>query len=218
MSDWNPAEMIGVRPSVLAHSLYSELITDEVWAKQRKDYGYKDVRPNPLMINFGGSPYIDLRVDFNSFVPASLPDKIQKKAINYYLNKIKKNPKLQDKIEFDVVETCYDFKSRDKIALFLNKKETNIYLKCLKNQLNNIISNKNKILENETSKISFLEKKISQTNNDNISDIQKIYFFVKYCKKYGTLPFAGIARCAFISTKLLRTILEFLLLNIFSFL
>ena len=69
--------MIGVRPSVLAHSLYSELITDEVWAKQRKDYGYKDVRPNPLMINFGGSPYIDLRVDFNSFVPASLPDKIQ---------------------------------------------------------------------------------------------------------------------------------------------
>ena len=208
MSDWNPAEMIGIRPSVLAHSLYCELITDEVWAKQRKDYGYKDVRPNPLMLNFGGSPYIDLRVDFNSFIPASLPTKIQKKAIDYYLNRLKKNPKLQDKIEFDVVETCYDFKSKDKIALFLNKKETKIYLKCLKNQLNNIISNKSGILEHETNKISFLEKKIIQTKNDKISDIQKIYFLVNYCKKYGTLPFAGIARCAFISTKLLRTILE----------
>ena len=51
MSDWNPAEMIGVKPSPLSISLYSELITDEVWAKQRSDYGYQDVRPNPLMIN-----------------------------------------------------------------------------------------------------------------------------------------------------------------------
>ena len=77
--DWNPAEMIGVKPSPLSLSLYSELITDEVWAKQRHDYGYQDVRPNPLMINFAGSPYIDLRVDFNSFLPKDLPKKFKRK-------------------------------------------------------------------------------------------------------------------------------------------
>ena len=88
MTDWNPAEMIGVRPTPLSLSLYTELITDEVWAEQRSNYFYKDVRPNRLMINLAGSPYIDLRVDFNSFLPASLPKTIQEKSINFYLNKI----------------------------------------------------------------------------------------------------------------------------------
>ena len=44
MSDWNPAEMIGDKPTNLSMSLYSELITDTVWATQRKDYGYKKPR------------------------------------------------------------------------------------------------------------------------------------------------------------------------------
>ena len=43
MSDWNPAEMIGTKPTPMALSLYSELITDEIWAHQRLKYGYKDV-------------------------------------------------------------------------------------------------------------------------------------------------------------------------------
>ena len=122
MSDWNPMEMIGAKPSYLSLSLYSELITDEIWAEQRYNYGYKDVRPNPLMLNLGGSPYIDLRVDFNSFLPSNLPIKIQEKAINYYLDKIRSKPNLQDKIEFDIIETCYDFKSKDKIKSFLKEK------------------------------------------------------------------------------------------------
>ena len=69
MSDWNPAEMIGKKPSQLALSLYSELITNSVWAEQRFNYGYKNVIPNKLMLNFAGTPYIDLRVDLNSFLP-----------------------------------------------------------------------------------------------------------------------------------------------------
>ena len=32
MTDWNPAEMIGIRPKPLALSLYREIITDSVWA------------------------------------------------------------------------------------------------------------------------------------------------------------------------------------------
>ena len=39
----NPAEMIGKKPSQLALSLYSELITNSVWAEQRFNYGYKNV-------------------------------------------------------------------------------------------------------------------------------------------------------------------------------
>ncbi|MBO56063.1 MAG: phosphoenolpyruvate synthase, partial [Dehalococcoidia bacterium] len=39
MPDWNPAEIIGVRPKPLALSLYRELVTDSIWAYQRHNYG-----------------------------------------------------------------------------------------------------------------------------------------------------------------------------------
>ena len=63
MSDWNPAEMIGSKAKPLSISLYESLITDDIWSRQRTNYGYKDVKPNRLMINLLGAPYIDLRTD-----------------------------------------------------------------------------------------------------------------------------------------------------------
>ena len=68
MPDWNPAEMIGIRPRPLALSLYQNLITDSTWAYQRDNYGYRKLRGFPLMQSLGGVPFIDLRVSFNSFV------------------------------------------------------------------------------------------------------------------------------------------------------
>ena len=64
MPDWNPAEIIGVRPSPLAFSLYRWLITDDVWATQRAEFGYRDVRPHPLIVGFCGQPYVDIRASF----------------------------------------------------------------------------------------------------------------------------------------------------------
>ena len=213
MSDWNPAEMIGAKPSHLSSSLYSELITDEVWSEQRSNYGYKDVRPNPLMLNLGGSPYIDLRVDFNSFLPAKLPLRIQEKSINYYLNKIKQKPNLQDKIEFEIVETCYDLNSKKRLLKFLSKRETHIYLSELRKLTNNIIKKNSSVLKEELKKIEKLKYKIEVIKGAKISEIQKIYFLIKDCKKFGTLPFAGIARCAFIATKILRSLVANRILN-----
>ena len=69
MPDWNPAEIIGTKPGVLATSIYSDLILNEIWAIQRAEYGYRYVRPQALLINFAGQPYIDIRASFNSFIP-----------------------------------------------------------------------------------------------------------------------------------------------------
>ena len=33
MPDWNPAEIIGIKPKPLALSLYRELITDHIWQR-----------------------------------------------------------------------------------------------------------------------------------------------------------------------------------------
>lgn len=84
MTDWNPAEMIGVRPRPLALSLYKGIITDNVWAYQRDNYGYRNLRSFPLMVDFCGLPYIDVRVSFNSFIPAGLDEEISEKLVNYY--------------------------------------------------------------------------------------------------------------------------------------
>ena len=109
MTDWNPAEMIGDKPNPLSLSIYKELITDEVWRKQRKDYGYKNVYPNVLMFSYAGSPYIDIRTDLNSFLPNSVDKNLSDKIVTNYLKFLKKNYHLHDKIEFNLVETCFSF-------------------------------------------------------------------------------------------------------------
>lgn len=208
MADWNPAEMIGNKPTNLSMSLYSELITDNVWALQRKNYGYNDLSSHPLMLNFGGSPFIDLRVDFNSFIPEKITKKLQSKAINYYLNKIQKEKDYHDKIEFNIIETCYDLDSEKKLKIFLNKQDTKIYLKYLKELTNDIISQKIGNLDEETSKIIKLKSEIEIIKKSNLSQIQKIYLHVKSCKNFGTLPFSGLARSAFIATRILKTLVN----------
>ena len=206
MSDWNPAEMIGKKPSQLAYSLYSELITNSIWAEQRCNYGYKDVHPNKLMLNFAGTPYIDLRVDLNSFLPSDLDNNISKKLINFYINKIKKNPELHDKIEFELINTCFDFSMHKDNFLPLSKLEKKIYFSSLKKLTNKILSPGNNILKNDIKKIDILKKRISLINKSKLSHIQKIYYLISDCKRYGTLPFAGIARCAFISKTILDSL------------
>ena len=39
-------------------------------------------------------------------------------------------------------------------------------------------------------------------------NIDKIYWLIEDCKRFGTLPFAGIARCAFISRDILNSFVQ----------
>ena len=201
MSDWNPAEMIGSNSTPLAISLYSELITNEIWSKQRDNYGYKDVSPNRLMVNLFNHPYIDLRTDFNSFFPKNLNKKIEIICNDYFVDKLRNNLSFHDKIEFKVIPTCFELFEKKKLN-FLGKNEFKIYNSALKNITKEILSQKNGFLSNDIIKIKELEKNL--INFQFKHSIQKIFFLINLCKKMGTLPFAGIARCAFISTKILR--------------
>jgi phosphohistidine swiveling domain-containing protein len=201
MADWNPAEMIGNKPKMLAISLYSNLITNEVWAIQRNNYKYLDVRPNILMFNLAGSPYIDLRTDFNSFLPSGISQKISKKIINYTLRFISKNKNLHDKVEFEVMPTCFDFYFLKRFKIKDNK-----YYELLRKITKDNIEKSKVILSKEINKINELNRKISFIEKLSISPIHKIFYLNQYCKEYGTLPFAGIARNAFIFTQILRSL------------
>ena len=107
MPDWNPAEMIGLRPWPLSLSLYRELITDAIWAYQRDNYGYKNLRSFPLLVSFHGLPYIDVRVSFNSFIPRDVSDDLAGRLVNYYIDRLLSEPHLHDKVEFEIIFSCY---------------------------------------------------------------------------------------------------------------
>ena len=208
MSDWNPAEMIGIKPSPLSFGLYSELITDSVWSKQRSNYGYQNVNPNKLMINLGGSPYIDLRVDFNSFLPKNLNNKLKNKIIKIYLKKIIRKPEYHDKIEFNIIPTFYTYLENQNLDE-LSSKEQKIYNDELKKISKNIYVNYKKILYKESNQIKKLIINLNKINKSKLSHIQKIYFLVHECKNLGTLPFAGIARTAFMNTMILNLLMKY---------
>ena len=76
MPDWNPAELIGDRPSPLSYSLFNSLITDKVWRIARGKIGYYNPKSTSLSHLIFGQPFIDVRNSINSFSPADLPDTI----------------------------------------------------------------------------------------------------------------------------------------------
>ena len=158
------------------------------------------------MFSFAGSPYIDLRTDLNSFLPKNLSKKIENKIVNYCLYLLKKNPELHDKIEFEIIDTCYDFEIKNRLKEFLNRKEIKVYSTALLNLTNKILNPKNEILKKEERLLEILENKIKIISKSRLSDIQKIYYYLEDCKSHGILPFSGIARCAFISTKILNSL------------
>ena len=217
MPDWNPAEIIGIRPKRLSLSLYKEFITDNIWAFQRDNYGYRNLRSHPLLVSFLGVPYVDVRVDFNSFVPKKLSEKTAKKLVEFYLKKLSETPSYHDKIEFKIVHSCYYFNLSEKLKELLKsgftKKEVKEIETSLVDLTNEIINPKFGHFKKDLDKIEELVNKKDTIINSNLSIIDKIYWLTEYCKRYGTLPFAGIARAAFISTQILKSLVHINVLN-----
>lgn len=209
MPDWNPAEILGVRPQKLAVSLYKELITDDIWAHQRNNYGYLDLTMHPLMVSFCGIPYIDTRVTFNSFIPKTLNRHIAEKLTDYYIETLRRYPAYHDKIEFEIVYSCYyiglsgDLKKL--LAHGFNENELKRIEFSLLNLTNEIIHPKKGLYKKDIETASALPAQYHAIMDSGISVIDKIYWLLECCKKFGTLPFAGVARAGFIAVQFLRS-------------
>ena len=205
MPDWNPAEIIGIKPNPLALSLYQELITNNIWSKNRFKFGFQNVDSSHLMTTFYGTPYVDVRVDFNSWIPEILKKETKDKLINFYLNEFKNNKNSHDKVEFDILFTCYtpevEKKIKQKLGKKFTKKEILEIVRSLKQITNNLIIN----YKDEISLINTLKGKQKFIEKSKLYTIEKIYWLIEDCKKYGTDPFASLARCAFISIEILNS-------------
>lgn len=210
MPDWNPAEIIGVRPRPLALSLYKDLVTDSIWAYQRDNYGYRNLRSFPLMASLNGLPYVDVRVDFNSFVPKDVSSELADKLVNYYIDRLAEMPSHHDKVEFEIVFSCYTLDLPRRLAPLhahgLAPKECAALEESLRKLTNNIIHGETGLWLKDLDRIAHLEQAHRTVLGSDLDPVSKVYWLLEDCKRYGTLPFAGLARAAFIAVQLLRSL------------
>ena len=188
MPDWNPAEIIGLKPKNLSYTMYKELITDQIWADQRANYGFEKIFDNPLMIKLFGTPYIDMRVNFNSWLPRNLSNITKEKLANFYLTKFKKNKEFHDKIEFKIIYSCFVLNTSKKLTELNDYGFSDYEINCIKNELKKITRLSIKNFYSDISKIQKLPKTQLKVINSNLDIIQKIYYLNKNCKLLGTLP------------------------------
>ena len=208
MPDWNPAEMIGTKPKPLSLSLYKELITDHVWALNRKNLGFRDMTSNHLMTSFFGTPFVDVRVDFNSWIPNLLDNNLANKLTNYYLEQFKKDTTAHDKVEFEILLTCYTPSSEKKLLKLKKFGFSNDELLKISKSLKFINKQALKQFPVYLKNINTLKLKQEKLVKSKMYEIDKINWLIEDCKRYGTYSFAGLARCGFIAIELLNSFVD----------
>ena len=215
MTDWNPAEIIGNNPKLLDYSLYNFLIMKDAWYKGRTKLGYQKFNFHSLMVKFGNKPYVDIRASFNSLIPAIFEPKLKKKLINYYLEKLSKNPQFHDKAEFEILFTSYDLSLKKRLKELQNfnfsKKETEKIYDLL-------LSFTQKIIDEFPKTSVECDKSIKKMTENRLSYMKKLRKIEIYstklktaenllndCRNFGTIPFSLMARIAFIGTAFLKS-------------
>jgi len=217
MPDWNPAEIIGDHPGFLDYSLYNYIITKKSWSEARASQGYYNLNDTKLIYLFGNKPYVDVRKSFNSFTPQKISEPLRKKLVQFYLEKLKRNPELQDKVEFDILFTCYDFLIDKRFEELKKEGFTNQELEELKNALLELTNNL--ILDSKTSisrdidssrNLETVRNSIRIDSNKDIVNESRKYakLLLDECIEKGTREFSRLARLGFIGKIFLKSLSE----------
>lgn len=207
MPDWNPAEIIGNAPRPLALSLYKYLITDRVWAQARSDMGYRMVN-EPLVVDFCGRPYVDVRLSFNSFLPDGIDDGLAQRLVDHQFEILSENRNYHDKVEFEVAVTCRDLdfnrqRKRLREAGF-NKSE----IENFETALAAITAQALDAGKGEIQRLVGLCDRLLEDQNDigGHPPLERLGALLDDCKVSGTLPFSILARHGFIAVQFLKSL------------
>jgi hypothetical protein len=209
MPDWNPAEIIGRTPKKLASDLYAYLVTDSSWRLARARMGYRPMAPAPLMHSIAGQPFVDVRRSLNSFLPSGISDGLGERLVNAWLELLSTHPHLHDKVEFEVASTAFRFDLtsfyKRRYPGLLNMTELSEYSELLRAMTLRFVRDEGgsySAFENELSQLeSWQATRTSIPENPG-----QIWIDLETCRDLGVVPFAGIARHAFIARGLLASL------------
>jgi len=212
MPDWNPAEMIGRAPRALAFSLYKTLITDHAWRIAREMMGYTVPIGQPLMVSLAGQPFIDTRLSFHSFLPATLSPTICEKLVNAWVKRLKAYPELHDKIEFEVAITTFSFDIDEKMEVLIGDALTQIEKSAFRGAVRQqaralLVNGGGGSIDNALVKIKELAKKQADARRMPIAqDVTALFEMIDDCMRLGTVPFSILARHGFIARTILLSL------------
>jgi glutamine kinase len=212
MPDWNPAEMIGLRPRPLSLSLYRFLVTDGVWARARHRHGYRDLRGVPLMADFSGLPYVDVAASATSFVPRDVPDDVAAALVDHWLDRLVAEPHLHDRIESRIVLSGYGFRTRERLAALAAAGFAPGDRACLGESLRSLTDRMvaGGLWQDDLARLGLLGTAPAAAAHAGGCPADgpgccgpALLARLELCAAHGTYPFASLARAAFVATELL---------------
>ena len=214
MAFWNPSELIGEYPRELSKSLFEYLITDINWSKSLQRIGYSKVNEN-LGYRFGNKFYINLENSFKGLLLNNIEEKIKKCLVESYKKKLIKNNSAHDKIEFEIVNSCWNFSLYNDLKsnlkknfhkAIIDKTYKKIKIHSLK-IINNISNEKSNFLKIEKAFIKKYEIKIKKFYKEKsfISKIKILDQLLSGTKSEISNVFCVSARYGFISLSIIKS-------------
>jgi phosphohistidine swiveling domain-containing protein len=133
--------------------------------------------------------------------------------VSHYIDRLVAAPALHDKVEFEIVLSCYSFDLRERLAQLpaevFSDADRDALAVSLRRLTNRIINNRDVGLwRTDTDRIEELQRRRAAVMKADLDTVSRIYWLLEDCKRYGTLPFAGLARAGFIATQMLRSLVS----------
>ena len=208
MPDWNPAELIGTKPGALAFAAYRCLFADLSWAEARRDLGYSDLTGTPLVRSFIGCPFVDVRASFRSLLPAGLPEELRERLVGFNLTVLRQHPHLHDKVEFDVVISCatpgWARKAKKLRANGFSESEVTTLGQGLRALTRDLLDPQR--VREDLAQVARLPAVSREGSPADL--LRSALTALEICRRDGAVPFARLARLAFVSVQCLREAVE----------
>jgi glutamine kinase len=219
MADWNPVELLGSFPKPLAVSLFQSLLSRSVWQQARASMGYRPIPGRDLLVVLAGRPYVDVRRSLNSFLPDGLSQATADSLVDGWLERLRRNPHFHDKVEFEIAQTNLDFlfdeDFRSRFGNLLLNWERRAYETSLRHLTRKAVSLKESAslptALRSIQKLEILQSHVEKEDR-HLQPVRLLRLMAE-CRRLGTLPFAVIARHAFIAESLFRSAIRAGIMN-----
>jgi len=132
--------------------------------------------------------------------------------VNYYIDRLLAEPHLHDKVEFEIIFSCYTLDLPKRMARLaengFSQEDLTELSSALRRLTNRIMYGETALWRHDREKIDLLVQRMPLIWEAGIDKISRIYWLLEDCKRYGTLPFAGLARAGFIAVQMLQSLVD----------
>ena len=103
------------------------------------------------MYQVGNKPYINLTYSYYSLIPASIPEPLALRLVQYYQTRLEEDLSAHDKIEFEIIFSSYDFMTEENSKRLLRygftEEERKLLVREVKKLTIDAVMNQEKILK-----------------------------------------------------------------------